>query len=241
MGVDGSITYVSPSVERMRGITAEEAAAQTLDQIHPPDSPAKVTAYFAQLYAAMAAGKVPSIYHGEREYYRKDGSIMFGELQVIPQVDEAGNVVQIPGDTEDISDRKEIEEELRRLAVTNPLTGIWNRRQGEKLINEVLAEAYAHPALSLLMVDVDHFKHINDTAGHQSGDQVLIDLARVIRDHLRASDVLTRWGGEEFVILMRQCGMKDAIHRAESLRALIESRFFDDGVADHREHRCRGS
>ena len=230
MGVDGSITYVSPSVERMRGITAEEAAAQTLDQIHPPDSAAKVTAYFTQLYAAMAAGEVPPIYHGEREYYRKDGSIMYGELQVIPQVDESGNVVQILGVTRDISDRKEMEDELRHLAVTDPLTGIWNRRQGEKLINEVLVEADSQPALSLLMVDVDHFKYINDTVGHQSGDQVLIELARVIRDNLRASDVLTRWGGEEFVILMQQCGIKDAIHRAESLRALIESRSFDDGV-----------
>lgn len=114
MGVDGAITYVSPSVERVRGITPAEAMAQTLDQIHPPSTAARVAEYFGQLYASMAAGTVPPTYHGEHEYYRKDGSLMLGDLQVTPQVNSDGQVVQILGVTRDITAQRQFEEALAR-------------------------------------------------------------------------------------------------------------------------------
>ena len=228
MGIDGSITYVSPSVERVRGITPEVAAAQSLDQMLTPDSAAQVGQYFADLYVAMEAGEVPPIYHGEREYYRKDGSIMIGELQVIPQVDATGQVVQILGVTRDISERRYFEQELERLAVTDPLTGVLNRREGERVFTAHLVEArrYDMP-VSLLMFDLDHFKSINDTYGHQVGDFVLIELAQRITENLRASDTLARWGGEEFVVLMRQCTIVDAAALAERLRAVVADTPFD--------------
>jgi diguanylate cyclase (GGDEF)-like protein/PAS domain S-box-containing protein len=222
MAVDGSITYVSPSVERVRGITPEEAATQTLDQIHTPDSAAQVGEYFAQLYAAMAAGEVPPMYHGEREYYRKDGSIMLGELQVIPQVDAEGRVVQILGVTRDITERRYLEQELQRLAVTDPLTGVLNRRQGEKVFTADMEEARRYgPRLSLLMLDLDHFKAVNDTHGHQVGDLVLVELARRLSENLRTSDILARWGGEEFVVMTRRCAIDEAAALAEKLRGLV--------------------
>ena len=116
MGVDGSITYVSPSVERVRGITPEEAKSQTLDEIHPPESMASVLDYYTRLGAALQEGTEPPGFRGEHEYYRKDGSIMTGELQVIPHVDADGKVVEILGVTRDISERKQFEAELTRLA-----------------------------------------------------------------------------------------------------------------------------
>ncbi len=207
---------------RVRGITPEEAAAQALDQIHPPDSAAQVTDYFGKLYAAMNEGKVPPIYRGEREYCRNDGSIMIGELQVIPQVDANGQVVQILGVTRDISEQRHFEDELNLLAITDPLIGVWNRRPGEEPFSADLAEARRHgPALSLLMLDIDHFKDVNDTHGHQIGDSVLVQLTQLLLESLRASDVLFRWGGEEFVILMRHCTIADAVLLAEKLRGLV--------------------
>ena len=227
MEIDGTISYVSPAVERMRGITPAEAKAQTLDQIHPPESAARVTEYFTDLYAAMAAGTAPRRYQGEREYYRKDGSIMLGELDVIPQVDADGKVVRILGVTRDISERRAFEEELSRLAVTDSLTGVWNRRQGERLLAADLAESRRYgPKLSVLMLDIDHFKEVNDEFGHQAGDQILVELTERLTAQVRATDVLARWGGEEFVILMRHCTLADAQPLAEKLRTIVSDTSF---------------
>jgi diguanylate cyclase (GGDEF)-like protein/PAS domain S-box-containing protein len=225
MELDGSISYVSPAVERMRGITPEEAMAQTPEQIQPPESVAKGMEYYARLFKAIAEGTEPPTFHGEQEYYRKDGSIMIGELDVIPQVNKDGVVRRILGVTRDISERKQLEIELNRLAVTDALTGAWNRRHGELLLASDLAEVqrYGGPALSLLMLDIDHFKSINDTCGHQAGDRVLIELTHRISENLRASDVLVRWGGEEFIIVLRHCSIDDALPLAEKIRALVDA------------------
>lgn len=228
MGMDGAITYVSPSVERVRGITPEEAAAQTIDQIHPPESATRVMEYFATLYAAIEAGTEPPTFRGEQEYFRKDGSIMLAELQVIPEVDDDGQVIQILGVSRDISERRHYEDELNRLAITDPLTGVWNRRHGEDLFTADLLEARRYgPAMSLLMLDIDHFKTINDTQGHHIGDQVLIELCRRLTANLRTSDILARWGGEEFVIVMRHCTLTDAMPLADKIRSLIADTAFD--------------
>lgn len=222
MGLDGAITYVSPAVERVRGYTPEEAMAQRIEEISPPESAAKVASYFTDLFAAIASGTTPATYRSEHEYYRKDGSIMIGELQVIPHIDAEGKVVEILGVTRDISERKQFEAELTRLAVTDPLTGLWNRRHTSELLAADLAQAHRHgQALTLLMVDVDRFKTINDTHGHQTGDRVLAEVASRLREHVRSTDVVGRWGGEEFVVLLRYCGLRDAVAAAEKLRQRV--------------------
>ena len=112
--------------------------------------------------------------------------------------------------------------ELQRLATTDRLTGAWNRTYLEEtLVAEMgRAERYRQP-LSLLIFDIDHFKAINDTHGHLVGDEVLIELTRRVRAHLRAVDVLARWGGEEFVLLLPHCGAVEARRVADKLRALV--------------------
>jgi diguanylate cyclase (GGDEF)-like protein/PAS domain S-box-containing protein len=216
-------------VERVRGFTPAEAAAQTIDQINTPESAARVMEYFASLYAAIGAATEPPEFRGEMEYYRKDGSIMLAELQVIPEIDDDGHVIQILGVSRDISERRRYEEELNRLAITDPLTGVWDRRHGEELFTADLLEARRYgPAMSLLMLDIDHFKTINDTHGHQVGDRVLVELCERLTANLRTSDVLARWGGEEFVIVMRHCTLADAIPLADKIRHLIADTPFDD-------------
>ena len=228
MALDTSITYVSPAVERVRGITPAEAMTQPLEEIHPPESKARVSEYYEQLFSAIAAGAEPPVFRGEMEYYRKDGSIMIGELQVIPHVDAEGKVVEILGVTRDISARKTLEAELTRLAVTDPLTGLWNRRHTSELLAADLAQAQRHgQALTLLMIDVDRFKSINDTHGHQTGDRVLVEVAKQLREQVRTTDIVGRWGGEEFVVLFRYCGLRDAVSAAEKLRQQIADFSFD--------------
>ena len=222
MELDGSISYVSPAVERVRGLTPAEAAVQPPEEMQPMESRAKGAEYYARLFEAIANGTELPTFHGEQEYYRKDGSIMYGELDVIPQVDADGNALRILGVTRDISERRAYEEKLGRLAVTDSLTGVWNRRHGEELFTADMYDARRlGPAMSLLMLDIDHFKSTNDTHGHQVGDLVLVELCRRLTANLRATDVLVRWGGEEFVIVMRHCNLTQAVPRADKLRALI--------------------
>lgn len=229
MAMDGTITYVSPAVQRMRGFTPEEAVRQTLDEINPPESAARVADYYRRVFTAIESGTEPPVFRGEQEYYRKDGSIMTGELQVIPHIDSDGQVVELLGVTRDISDRKMFEAELTRLAVTDPLTGLWNRRHTTEMLSADLAHAQRRgQPLSLLMVDVDRFKSINDTFGHQTGDRVLIGVANLLRDQVRNNDVVGRWGGEEFIVLLRSCGLPDAVATAEKLRQQITEVRFDN-------------
>jgi diguanylate cyclase (GGDEF)-like protein/hemerythrin-like metal-binding protein len=132
--------------------------------------------------------------------------------------------------------------ELERLSSSDHLTGAWNRAHLDRTIESELARCirYKQP-LSLVLIDVDHFKRINDTYGHQSGDTVLRELVQTIRATIRTADLLFRWGGEEFVVLASATGYRAAERLAEKLRHSIEEHVFPDvgiltislGVAEH--------
>ncbi|UUY06761.1 GGDEF domain-containing protein [Pseudomonas sp. J452] len=111
---------------------------------------------------------------------------------------------------------------LERLANTDRLTGLWNRLKFEEVAHQEVsrAERYGYP-LSLVFFDLDHFKDINDQHGHEVGDQVLCRLAQLVSGHLRESDSLCRWGGEEFLILMPHTDKQQAEQLAEKLRELV--------------------
>lgn len=114
--------------------------------------------------------------------------------------------------------------ELDRLAKLDPLTGIWNRRHFEMRASVEIARAQRQgQPLSKAMFDIDHFKAVNDQYGHPAGDQVLVDICRLVQGSLRVTDVFARWGGEEFVILMPNCEASEAVRKAEALRALVET------------------
>lgn len=119
----------------------------------------------------------------------------------------------------------------RRLATTDGLTGLYNYRTfSERLAQEVDRASRYHRPLSLIMLDIDHFKLFNDTYGHPQGDNALINLARVLQRLSRASDVVARYGGEEFVLILPETDRANAIALGHRLRAYIEQqRFSDDG------------
>ena len=116
-------------------------------------------------------------------------------------------------------------EETRRLAITDPLTGLYNRRQffvlGERGME--LALRYPSRRLSAFLLDIDHFKQVNDSYGHATGDRVLVEVARVLRQELRKIDLFARVGGEEFAGLLPESGLDGARQTAERLRVRFES------------------
>lgn len=130
--------------------------------------------------------------------------------------------------------RSELEDLARNLdyrAGTDPLTGLFNRRKfDQELAIEILrAQRYKTP-LSLILYDIDYFKRINDTHGHQVGDKVLIDLSRFVSARIRQNDVLARWGGEEFVILVPESSAKMARELAENLCEAVQALIFDESI-----------
>jgi diguanylate cyclase (GGDEF)-like protein len=113
-------------------------------------------------------------------------------------------------------------QKLETLATTDPLTGIANRRKMTEQISHELERArrFHHP-LSLLMIDIDHFKRINDTYGHEVGDKAIVAIARLLTESMRGVDLVARFGGEEFVLLMPETHVEVAVHAAERLRAAV--------------------
>ncbi|MCA3016406.1 MAG: diguanylate cyclase [Myxococcaceae bacterium] len=117
----------------------------------------------------------------------------------------------------------QLRHELEEQALRDPLTGTVNRRHLERELSGALRQlARGGPPFALVMFDVDHFKHINDTHGHDAGDAVLTELAARLRARLRATDLLARVGGEEFMVVLREVGPSAAAKVAEALRAVVE-------------------
>jgi diguanylate cyclase (GGDEF)-like protein len=120
---------------------------------------------------------------------------------------------------------------MEHRARTDALTGAFNRRGVEDAILRGLAEWRSHgKPLSLLILDVDHFKQVNDVHGHAAGDRVLSQLAALVQANIRGNDLFARWGGEEFVLLCRNSANPQAVAFAEKLRALVAGQDFGNGL-----------
>ncbi len=118
---------------------------------------------------------------------------------------------------------------LEEMAFTDPLTGACNRAKLGGFLDAEISRAKRHGiSLSIILLDLDHFKKINDTHGHQVGDDVLTALSVLIANHIRASDLVARWGGEEFMLVLPEVDLPGAVQVAEKLRLLIEKTPFPE-------------
>lgn len=122
-------------------------------------------------------------------------------------------------------------EEISHIARHDKLTSVYNRYMFEEMLTKEISRAkrYTCP-LSLIMVDIDFFKEINDRYGHQTGDLVLCDTAKTLSEHLRDSDTIARWGGEEFIIILPNTTQQQSADIAEKLRTTIEQSCFEQGA-----------
>jgi diguanylate cyclase (GGDEF)-like protein/PAS domain S-box-containing protein len=175
----------------------------------------------------VAIGEIRDV---ELEMQRKDGSAMFVSINASAIKDAAGRFVMSRSTVFDITARKRAENALRdseaairELALTDPLTGVANRRRLDEALRSEIARAGRYGnRISVVMADLDWFKRVNDEFGHAVGDAVLQRFAALIREHCRDSDLVARYGGEEFVVLMPEAGAKAAAAWAERVRAIQE-------------------
>ena len=153
---------------------------------------------------------------------RRDGSLYHAEQSISPIIDEARRITHYVSVSKDVTERVQLEEELRAAATRDKLTGLYNRRYGESQLREACLNARASGSpLSILLCDIDHFKQVNDRFGHDAGDRVLREFSRVLARSVRASDTVARWGGEEFVVVLADCSLVSASDLAERIRGQI--------------------
>ena len=118
-------------------------------------------------------------------------------------------------------------QEIRKLANTDSLTQIGNRAYFQVILPELIEKCRKRRApLSVIFFDIDHFKVVNDRFGHKVGDEVLIALVELVKSHIRAKDLVLRWGGEEFAIILPNTTLDDAYEVAEKIREEIEAHYF---------------
>ena len=238
-------SYVSPAVAQIYGATVEETLAQGITDVLPPESLALVQKVLEEELALEATGKADPkrMRTIEVEEFRQDRSRIWIENVLSFLRDDHKKPVGIVGVSREVTQRRRQAEELQKLAVTDPLTGVFNRRHFMEELQREMSRSnrYASP-VSLVMFDVDHFKEVNDRFGHEAGDRVLRELAEMIRQRIRSTDLLARWGGEEFLILLSNTQVRPATKLVEDLLNLLQARTFAGigrvtasfGVAGHR-------
>jgi len=167
---------------------------------------------------------IPARNGNRAELYAQAMSVPHGRMLVL------GESAQVMHDADMDRLRHRIAE-LEKVSATDYLTGAWNRAHLVRVVASEMARCvrFRQP-LSALLIDIDHFKQVNDTHGHQTGDLVLRELVQLIQRKIRSADLLFRWGGEEFVVLAVSTGYRDAETLAEHLRARVAShRFAETG------------
>ena len=199
---DGRFIYVNPQLCAMLGYSESELTERTVKDIsHPEDVDTT-----HELSARLRAGAIAS-FKAEKRYLRKDGSVVWAGLTIAVKRDRQGHKLYDISIVEDISARKEAEQCIRYLANHDALTGLPNRARFTQLLAEASEAARrARCRFAVLFVDLDRFKIINDSLGHEAGDSMLQAAAARLRGCVRASDVVARLGGDEFVILLHDVG-----------------------------------
>ena len=233
MDIEGHFTYVSPSVEKLRGYTAAEVMQQSLNEVLTPESAVIVLEELGRAFEAVRTGSKFPEFRGELEQPCKDGSTVWTEVTTSGIYNEAGEFVGILGVTRDISERRKAEDQITHLAQHDTLTDLPNRALFSDRLQQALARARRDGVrLALMFLDLDRFKPINDTYGHAMGDLLLQEAAQRMQECIRASDTVGRIGGDEFVVLLPKLdGESVALLVAEKLRFALAEPFVLGGHA----------
>lgn len=218
--LDARIEWVNPAFEALTGYPLSEALGHTPGEL--VRSGQQDDTFYALMWDTLHAGR---IWQGELINRRRDGSLYHAELTITPVRDSRGQARHYVGVQHDITERKHLENQLLELASTDPLTGLPNRRQFVARMQDELARTRRKPhyQTALLMLDLDHFKRVNDSLGHAAGDAVLRHFAQLLRAALRQVDTPGRIGGEEFAVLLPDTALAAAQTLAERLRQQVEA------------------
>jgi len=217
---DGRIQFTNPACDKYLGYPAGELAGRSISELLNP----MVAQEYLEYFERYAAAPESAHNHGTREVIirHRNGSSVCMDLTLTPMYLRQPLFI---GLLHDITHHKLSEDALQRAAMVDPLTQIANRRHFDSFLEKEWQRAIrSGQPLSLVVMDVDHFKLYNDTLGHAAGDVCLQQVAQALASHaLRPTDLAARYGGEEFVLLFAETSGDSAYLLAESIRSHIES------------------
>lgn len=210
--IDGNIEYVNSMFTEVTGYSFDEVQGENPKILKSNETP---DATYEEMWACLERGEV---WQGELINRRKDKSI-YVELAIISPVKQSdGTITNYVAIKEDITEKKRDQEHIQYLAHFDQLTGLPNRIMLNDRIKYLLNMSQRNnEPLTLMFLDIDHFKNINDTLGHTIGDQLLIEIAQRLKDTIRDEDTVSRLGGDEFIMLFPNTDSNTAMHIATKL------------------------
>jgi len=222
--VDGNIIFVNNAIMAHTGYSEDELIGKNNNIFKSGKHDLE---FYQTLWNTILSAKA---YRETFINKKKNGELFYEDQTITPILDNDNSKIKyFVSTSKDVTERVHMVEDLQRLATTDTLTGIYNRYKINQVIEEEIARTkrYKEP-FALLMFDIDHFKEINDTYGHDVGDIVLQELSYIISSCIRESDTFGRWGGEEFMLIAPKISLNDAIKLAEKLRNSIENHTFKE-------------
>ena len=223
------ITFWNKGAERITGYTKGEVMGSCCASNilrHIDDNGRELCIQGCPISDTLTNG---TVHESEVFLHHKRGHRVPVAVRVTPVYDDQGNVIgaiEVFTDNSSSIDILNEMEELKKEAYQDPLTGVGNRRYGEMMLSTRLYELATHgTSFGILFFDIDHFKQFNDNYGHKTGDNVLVMVGKSISSTLRKWDVVSRWGGEEFVIILPDISSRLVNKIAERIRLLIEHSF----------------
>jgi diguanylate cyclase (GGDEF)-like protein/PAS domain S-box-containing protein len=222
VGLNGRWLRVNRALCDITGYSESELLQRCFKDITHPDDVEKDLKVLAKQWSDER-----ETYETEKRYIHADGRVIWVGLSTSVVRDEDGEPLYMVSQTQEITGRKQFEERLTYLADHDSLTGLYNRRRFESELERqvLLCRRYGEHA-ALLVLDLDHFKYVNDSLGHSVGDRVIEHIARLVSERLRKSDVVARLGGDEFAVILPHTAAEHALHAAAELVAHIEARPF---------------
>ncbi len=221
----GNIEYVNPAFTTITGYSAADAIGRTPNL---KKSGKQGPTFYSQLWDTILSGEVFSDVFINR---RKDGGLYYEEQTITPLRDSDGQITHFVSTGRDISERMAVQERLQHMAHHDALTELPNRTLFIDRLKQALARARWHErVVAVMFLDLDRFKQINDSLGHEIGDRLLGEFARRIESNLREGDTVARFGGDEFVILLNDLAdAKDIADIAKKTLAAFDEAFMIAG------------